>query len=181
MLHGCRKQDRRNAFGKPGCVCLLSRQKPTTHSDLSGSLLQPRGAEKSQNESVVKPTTTMLWGRANYRPGAGYLSSELNCTAFLEWACYNQMAKPNSQMNQIIQNSLKFFSLWFMSMLLCFYYGYIWYSRIWHWVGGVFEDIFWKKSGNHLSFSILKSPPTPNAADSSDKATFLAKRLRDRV
>lgn len=84
----------RNACGKPGCAGLPSRQKPTTHSDLRGSLPQPRGAEKtkSQNESVgnlpppccgEKQTTALVLDTL--------ACNWVNRTEVLEWACHDQI------------------------------------------------------------------------------------------
>ena len=79
-------------------ACPTSRQKPTACSDLRGSLLQPRGAEKEKTRMNLlgniqppcggeKQTTVLVHTTLACNP--------VNCTAFLERACHDQITQSN--------------------------------------------------------------------------------------
>lgn len=78
MLSGCRKQPRRNAFGKPGCACLPSRQKAHHPHRSKRFLTTAPGSrtEKSQKGSV---------GKTYHHCAVGTRSLDFCC--LLTWHC----------------------------------------------------------------------------------------------
>lgn len=112
-------------------LCLLAQQAKAHHPHRSKRFLTTALGEqkrKSQNDSVGKPTYTHYAAeKSNLQSWSlATPSTSQNCSSRTSLTTRTQSLRAQSQMNQVIQNSLAFFSCFGLKrMLLRLYYGYV--------------------------------------------------------